>query len=264
MAAERTAGSAPHPLAGQVALVTGASRGIGADIAVALAEAGMHVACAATTEDNARPTAEAVQAQGVRALALALRVEDAAQVGAGFDRVEAELGPVTLLVNNAGIAMQKPVLEMEEADYDRIYGINAKGVFLCAQRAARAMREAGGGVIVNIGSIAGQNAFPKRLGYCGSKAAVHHMTRVMAVEWAEYNIRVNCVAPGYIRTDIVAELARRGVVDAEALARRAPQNRLGSGRDISEAVLYLAGPGAGFVTGTVLVVDGGWDAYGYL
>ena len=254
----------PSPLAGQVALITGASRGIGADIATNLAQAGVHVACAATEEGNARSTADAVQALGVRSLALGLRVEDSAQVRAAFDRIEAELGAVTLLVNNAGIAQQKPILEMEEADYDRVFGINAKGLFLCSQRAARAMREVGGGAIVNIGSIAGNNAFPNRLSYCGSKAAVHHMTRVMALEWAAHGIRVNCVAPGYIRTDIVASMAERGIVDEPALARRAPQNRLGSGQDIAEAVRYLAGPGAGFVTGTVLYVDGGWDAYGYL
>ncbi len=256
--------AAAAPLAGQVALVTGASRGIGADIAIALAKAGMHVACAATSEANAQPTAEAAAAHGVRSLALALRVDEPDAVAAGFARVEAELGPVRLLVNNAGIAMQKPVLEMDASDYDRVYGINAKGVFLCAQAAARTMRDRGGGAIVNIGSITGNNAFPGRLAYCGSKAAVHHMTRVMALEWASYGIRVNCVAPGYIRTDIVAGLAERGIVDADALARRTPQQRLGSGADIAGAVLYLAGPDAGFVTGTVLYVDGGWDAYGYL
>ncbi|MCH8888330.1 MAG: SDR family oxidoreductase, partial [SAR324 cluster bacterium] len=162
-------------------------------------------------------------------------------------------------------------------DYDRIYGINAKGVFLCSQRAARGMIAGAGqggsgqdgngqsrGAIVNIGSIAGENAFPNRLGYCGSKAAVHHMTRVMAIEWAGHGIRVNCVAPGYIRTDIVAGMIERGVIDEDGLTGRTPQRRLGEVRDVAAAVVYLAGDAAGSITGAVLTVDGGWDAYGYV
>ncbi|HKI97554.1 MAG TPA: 3-oxoacyl-ACP reductase family protein [bacterium] len=251
-------------LAGKIALVTGASRGIGADVALALAEAGADVVCAATSVANAEPVAERVRTLGRRALALAARVEDAAEVAALFERAEAELGPVHLLVNNAGIAQPKPILEMDEAIWDRVVDINLKGVFLCAQRAARTMRDQGGGVIVNIGSIAGENAFPNRANYCASKAAVHHLTRVMAIEWAALGIRVNCVAPGYIRTEMIDELAQRGILDTAKLEGRVPQRRLGMGRDIADAVLYLAGEGAQYVTGTVLTVDGGWDAYGYV
>ena len=265
----------PMSLSGKIALVTGASRGIGAGIALALAKAGADVVCAATKAGNAEGTAAKVRALGRRALAVGGSVDSSEAVAAMFDSAEAELGPVGILVNNAGIAMQKPVLEMAEADYDRIYGINAKGVFLCSQRAARAMISAGGengqdangqnrGAIINIGSIAGENAFPNRLGYCGSKAAVNHMTRVMAIEWAGYGIRVNCVAPGYIRTDIVAGLIERGVIDEGGLTGRTPQRRLGEVGDVAAAVVYLAGDGAGYVTGTVLNVDGGWDAYGYV
>ena len=264
-------------LSGKIALVTGASRGIGEGIALALAEAGADVVCAATKAGNAEATAARVRALGRRALAVGGPVESAQAVAAMFDRAEAELGPVGILVNNAGIAMQKPVLEMEEADFDRIYGINAKGVFLCSQRAARGMIAGAGqggsgqdgngrsrGAIVNIGSIAGENAFPNRLGYCGSKAAVHHMTRVMAIEWAGHGIRVNCVAPGYIRTDIVAGMIERGVIDEDGLTGRTPQRRLGEVRDVAAAVVYLAGEAAGYITGAVLTVDGGWDAYGYV
>lgn len=271
-------------LSGKIALVTGASRGIGEGIALALAEAGADVVCAATRAGNAEATADAVRALGRRALAVGGAVESAEAVAAMFDRAEAELGAVSILVNNAGIAMQKPVLEMDEADFDRIYGINAKGVFLCSQRAARAMisrageggkdGDSGGGglrdggedlgVIVNIGSIAAENAFPNRLGYCGSKAAVNQMTRVMALEWAGHGIRVNCVAPGYIRTDIVAGLIERGVIDEGGLTGRIPQRRLGGVGDVASAVVYLAGNAAGYITGAVLTVDGGWDAYGYV
>lgn len=256
--------AAAGPLQGRTALVTGASRGIGAEVAVVLAEAGAAVVCAATIEANAAPIAERIAAAGGRALAAGARVEEAAQVAALFDRAEAELGAVDLLVNNAGIAQPKPLLEMDEATWDRVVDINLKGVFLCAQRAARTMAEQGGGAVVNIGSIAGDNAFPHRANYCASKAGVHHLTRVMAIEWAPLNIRVNCVAPGYIHTDIVGELSARGILDVAALEGRVPQRRLGTPRDIAEAVLYLAGEGARYITGSVLMVDGGWDAYGFV
>ena len=120
------------------------------------------------------------------------------------------------------------------------------------------------GCIINIGSIAGENAFPNRVSYCASKAALHHMTRVMALEWASLGIRVNCIAPGYIMTDIVKNLAAQGIIDQKGLEERIPQHQLGDVDDIARAAVYLAGEGAKYVTGTVLTVDGGWDAYGYI
>jgi NAD(P)-dependent dehydrogenase (short-subunit alcohol dehydrogenase family) len=251
-------------LPGTIALVTGASRGIGAAIALALAEAGADVVCAASRAEHAAATVAAVQQRGRRALAVGGDVADAAAVGGMFDAAERELGPVALLVNNAGLSLPQPSLELDEASWDRVLDTNVKGTFLCAQRAARTMRERGGGVIVNIGSIAGENAFPQRANYCASKAAVHHLTRVLAVEWAALNIRVNCVAPGYIHTDLVDELHATGKLDMARLEGRVPQRRLGTPQDIAAAVVYLAGDGARYVTGSVLTVDGGWDAYGYV
>ena len=248
-----------------IALVTGASRGIGRDIALALAREGADVAVTATTPDGAADTAAAIRALGRRALALACRVERAADVTATFAAVLEGLGPVDLLVNNAGLSSPVPLLEMSEDNWDQHMDVNAKSVFLCSQAAVRQMRDAGrGGNIVNIGSIVGQNAIPQTLGYCASKAAVDHMTRVLAIELARHRIRVNCVAPGYIRTDLIDGLVRDGKLTLDVLERRTPQRRLGSGEDVARAVLYVASDDAAFMTGQVVTVDGGWTAYGYL
>lgn len=252
-------------LEGKIAVVTGASRGIGKAISLMLAREGADIACVATSEANARPTADEVLALGRRASALGARVENGAQVTELFASCEKQLGPVDILVNNAGVVGPKPILEMSEAEWDHQLGVNAKGPFLCAQAAARQMSARGmPGVIINIGSIAGNNAFPNRIGYCASKAALHHMTRVMALEWAELGIRVNCIAPGYILTDIFKNLAAQGILDQKGLEGRIPQGKLGEVDDIARAAVYLAGEGAKYVTGSVLTVDGGWDAYGYL
>jgi 3-oxoacyl-[acyl-carrier protein] reductase len=249
----------------KIALVTGASRGIGRDIALALAREGADVAVTATTPDGAADTAAAIRALGRRALALGCRVEHAAEVNAAFAATAAALGPVDVLINNAGISSPVPLLEMSEENWDQHMDVNAKSVFLCSQAAVRQMRDAGrGGSIVNIGSIVGQNAIPQTLGYCASKAAVDHMTRVLAIELARHRIRVNCIAPGYIRTELIDKLARDGKLTLEALERRTPQRRLGSGEDVARAVLYVASDDAGFMTGQVVTVDGGWTAYGYL
>ena len=125
------------------------------------------------------------------------------------------------------------------------------------------MKEHGGGSIINIGSILGRNAFPATLGYCTSKAAIDHMTRVMAIEWARFGIRVNCVAPGYIRTDLIDKLAEEGKLELGDLERRTPQRRLGSGKDVAKAVRFVASEDAGFMTGETMVIDGGWTAFGY-
>lgn len=250
--------------AGKVAVVTGASRGIGQAIALELAAAGACVACLATRADNAAATVSAIGAAGGRAAAYGCRVENAGEVQATFAAIAAALGPTAILVNNAGLTAPMPTLDMSEESWDLHMDVNAKAVFLCAQAAARQMKAHGGGVIINIGSILGRNAAPATLGYCVSKAAVDHMTRVMAIEWARLGIRVNCIAPGYVRTDMIDELERDGKLDVRDLERRTPQRRLGDPRDIARAVIYLAGADAGFITGEVLVVDGGWNAYGYL
>lgn len=252
-------------LEGKIAVVTGASRGIGKAISLMFAREGADIACVATSEANAEGTRDEIRGLGRRALAIGARVEESAQVASLFEQVQSGLGPLDILVNNAGVVGPKPILEMSEADWDHQLGVNAKGPFLCAQAAARQMSAQGKpGCIINISSIAGTNAFPNRIGYCASKAALNHMTRVMALEWAELGIRVNCIAPGYILTDIFKNLAAQGILDQKAMEGRIPQRKLGEVDDIARAAVYLAEDGAKYVTGSVLSVDGGWDAYGYI
>ncbi len=250
-------------LDGRVAIVTGASRGIGKSIALELASAGARVACFATRKANASDVVDAIVAQGGEALAIGCRVENSHEVTEAFEEVSDVLGPVDLLVNNAGVSNPMMTLEMTEENWDQHMNVNCKSVFLCSQAAARQMKGRRGGNIVNIGSILGRNAFPATLGYCASKAAVDHMTRVMAIEWARYGIRVNCIVPGYIRTELIDQLQRDGKLEIADLERRTPQRRLGSGSDIAKAVRFVASDDAGFMTGEAVVVDGGWSAFGY-
>ncbi|MCY3732091.1 MAG: SDR family oxidoreductase [Rhodospirillaceae bacterium] len=195
--------------------------------------------------------------------AFGCHVERADEVTRLFAEVEEQLGPVDILVNNAGITRPQLTLEMTEENWDQHMDINVKSIFLCSQAAARQMTQHGGGCIINIGSILGRNAFPATLGYCTSKAAVDHMTRVMAIEWARYGIRVNCIAPGYIESDMIDGLEADGKLTAIDLIKRTPQRRLGSNADIAKAVRFVASEDAGFMTGEVMVIDGGWSAFGY-
>ena len=250
-------------LTDKVTVITGASRGLGKYIAIELAEAGARVACVATRAENATDTVAEIRAKGGEAVALGCRVEVAAEVTRLFVQLEEQLGPCDILVNNAGITRPQLTLEMTEENWDQHMDINMKSVFLCSQAAARQMRPRKSGCIVNIGSILGRNAFPATLGYCTSKAAVDQMTRVMAIEWARYGIRVNCVAPGYIRTDMIDELQDDGKLTIRDLEKRTPQRRLGEGKDIAKAVRFVASDDASFMTGEVMVIDGGWTAFGY-
>ncbi len=249
-----------------VAVVTGASRGIGEAVAARLASKGMSVACVATSASNAEPVARRLSGEfGVPTLAVGMRVEDQSSVEAGMTLIESELGPISLLVNNAGIAGVSPFLEMTVEAFDQVIGVNVRGVFLCGQSAARRMVASGTrGAIVNIGSINGVRAFPQRMAYGASKAAVHQMTRVMALDLVDHGIRVNCVAPGYVRTDLVGDLIAAGSLDEAQLERRIPMHELGRPDDVAAAVDWISSSDARYVTGETLVVDGGWVAYGYV
>ncbi len=249
-----------------VAVVTGASRGLGTAIAKRLAAKGWHIACLATTQASATPVATDIAAEfGVATIAAGARVEEREELDAALGRAEAELGPVSLMVNNAGIAHVTPFAELDPADFQRMVDVNLMGVFHGSQLAAQRMiASATAGSIVQLGSIAGINGFPNRVGYCGTKAAVHHMTKVMAVDLAAHNIRVNTVAPGYIRTDMVQDLIDAGTLDESRLTARIPAKDLGTPDHIAACVSWLASEDAAYITGETITVDGGWVAYGHV
>jgi len=240
-------------LDGRVALVTGASGGLGRHFARILHEAGARVALAAR-----RPEAVAADlaALGEGAMAVALDVTDPASIAAALDAVEARFGPCDLLVNNAGIAATNPFLDHAAEDWDRVMAVDLRGAFVMGQAAAKRMVAAGrGGAIVNVASILAERVIPGVASYSAAKAGLVHLTRQMAVELARHRIRVNALAPGYVATEI-----NRGFFESEpgqALIKRIPQRRLGTLDDLTGPLLLLASEAGAHMTGSVVTVDGG-------
>jgi len=243
-------------LSGQVAMVTGASSGLGWHFALTLARAGAKVALAARRVERLEALAAEIAGFDGRALPVALDVTDAASVAAAIETAETELGPVGIVVNNAGIAQTKGALDLSEDDWSQVIETNLTGVFRVAQAAARRMAAAGeGGSIVNIASILGLGGAAQLAAYSTAKAGVINMTRTLAMEWARHRIRVNALAPGYIVTDINRE--ELGGKVGEILVKRIPQRRFGTPEDLDGALLLLASSASAFITGSVIVVDGG-------
>ncbi len=247
-------------LTGRIALVTGASGGLGSHFARTLARHGAAVALAARRMERLLVLAEEIRRHGGRALPVALDVTDPASVRAAFDRVEAELGTVDVLVNNSGIAGRTGwMLELEDGDFERVVEVNLHGVYRVGAEAARRLVVAGkGGSIVNIASIVAFGARAGIAAYGASKAAVAHLTRSMAVEWARHGIRVNALAPGYIPTELNRDYLMSPA--GQKLLRHIPLGRFGTPEDLEGALLLLASEAGRWITGTVLVVDGGQTA----
>ena len=244
-------------LSGQVAMVTGASSGLGWRFAQVLARQGARVVLAARRTERLEKLKEDIAANGGEAICVGLDVADRSSVKSAFDACETAFGPVTIQVNNAGIAIQKPVLETGEKDWRALMDVNLDAVWWCSQEAARRMKKAEvPGCIINTSSILSFRAMPTLAAYAIAKAAVSQMTRSMAVELARDNIRVNAIAPGYIKTEI-NQLALESSV-GEKLKKGIPQRRFGDPSDLDGTLLLLASHRAGgFITGEVIVVDGG-------
>jgi 3-oxoacyl-[acyl-carrier protein] reductase len=241
-------------LAGEIALVTGASRGIGRAIALALGAQGATVIGTATAAAGVAAIDEALRVAGIRGRGLVLDVADGDAIDAAVADIEAKEGPVTILVNNAGITRDTLLLRMKPEDWDAVIATNLGSVFRASKAVLRGMMKARKGRIVNIASVVGLVGNPGQANYCAAKAGIGGFTRSMAREVASRGITVNVVAPGFVDTDMT-----RTLTDAqrEGLAAQIPLGRLGQAEDIAAAVCFLAGPGAAWITGETLNVNGG-------
>lgn len=243
-------------LGGAAALVTGASAGLGAHFARLLASNGAKVALAARRLDRLTALASEIEGQGGRALPVECDVTAPASVEAAVSAAETELGPVTILVNNSGIAIAKRVLETSEAEWDQVLDTNLKGAFLMAQTVARHLKALGRpGAIVNIASIVGLRSMGQLSSYAASKAGLLHLTRNLALELAPLGIRVNALAPGYVETDINRDFLASPA--GQAIAKRIPAGRFGQPDDLDGALLLLASDAGRYINGAVIPVDGG-------
>jgi NAD(P)-dependent dehydrogenase (short-subunit alcohol dehydrogenase family) len=247
-------------LDGRRVLVTGGNRGLGRAFALALAEAGADVAIAARDEAlNAKAVGE-IETRGRRALAVRADITQRADVTRMVAEVTDAFGGIDVLVNNAGIAIHRPALEVPDEEWQQVLDLNLTALWNTSTAVARGMIEAGGGVIVNVGSMSAQivNRPQHQASYNATKAAVHHLTRSLAAEWAPHNIRVNAIAPGYTKTDMAPvdrpEFRQNWILDT-------PQQRYATPEEIAPSVVYLASPASSFMTGSVLTIDGGYSIY---
>ena len=240
-------------LEGKVALVTGASRGIGRAIAEQLARRGAKLACVATDAKNCADTVSSCRELGATALALGVDVSNTTAVAGLVEQVQKELGEPWVLVNNAGMTRDQLLLRMTEEDFDRVLAVNLKGAWNFIRAASRPIMK-GRGRIVNISSVVGLMGNAGQANYAASKAGLLGLTRSVAKELASRGVCVNAIAPGFIQTDMTAQM---GEAAAQELASSIPLKRIGTPEEIALAVDYLTGPGGAYVTGQTLVVDGG-------
>jgi NAD(P)-dependent dehydrogenase (short-subunit alcohol dehydrogenase family) len=243
-------------VAGQVALVTGASSGIGEHFAEVLAAAGAKVAAAARRTDRLAELARHIEAGGGTCLPVACDVTDRQSIIAAIAAAEERLGPLSILVNNAGVVVSKPLFEHTEEDWDYVVDTNLKGAWLAAREFAHHLVEKKRpGRIINISSILASHTIGRLPAYCAAKAGLSHLTQVLAMELARYGILVNALAPGYIKTDFNREYFQSAA--GQRLIDRIPMKRIGQSPDLDGALLFLASPASAYVTGAIIPVDGG-------
>ena len=244
----------------QVALVTGAARGLGRATALALAHAGADVALGLRVQSSGRELAEEIEGLGRRVLPLQMDISDLAQVSTAVDEAVARLGRIDVLVNNAGVGPENPAENVTEHDFDLTCAVNLKGTFFVSQAVSRVMIRQGSGRIVNLSSQAGFVALPGESVYCMTKAAIAHLTKCLAVEWGKHGITVNAVAPTFIVTPGTAPALDDAAFKADVIERVAALHRLGEPMDVAGVIVFLASPAAALITGHTILVDGGWTA----
>jgi NAD(P)-dependent dehydrogenase (short-subunit alcohol dehydrogenase family) len=251
----------PHfDLTGQAALVTGAARGLGRAISLALAHAGADVALGLRDLHAHGDLPREIEALGRRALPLQMDMTRIPEIQRAVADAVAHFGRIDILVNNAGIAPGNLAENVREDDFDQTLAVNLKGTFFASQAAGRAMIRQHSGRIVNMSSQAGFAALPEESVYCMTKAAIAHLTKCLAVEWGKYNITVNAVAPTFIHTPGTEEALADPAFRADVIERIAALHRIGEPMDVAGAVVFLASPAASLITGHTLLIDGGWTA----
>lgn len=247
-------------LQGQIALVTGAARGLGQAIALALANAGADVALGLRDASTGGDLVREIEAMGRRALPLQMDVTKLDQIQRAVEAAAAHFGRLDILVNNAGLGPSNLAENVREDDFDYTLAVNLKGTFFVSQAAGRIMIRQKYGRIINLGSQAGFVALPTESIYCMTKAAISHLTKCLAVEWGVHNITVNAVAPTFIRTPGTEEALADPAFYADTIERIAALHRVGDPMDVAGAVVFLASPAAGLITGDTILIDGGWTA----
>ena len=252
--AEHVNGRIATNLSGQVALVTGAARGLGRIIAQSLAAAGAKVACIDINTDSLAETVAAIRSAGGTAEPIACDVTDGSRVNKVVDEVIGKWGALNILVNNAGITRDNLIVRMKDDQWDAVININLRGTFLFTRAAARPMMKNRQGRIINVASVSGLMGNPGQANYSASKAGVIGLTRTVALELASRNVTVNAVAPGFIATEMTAALGEEVL---QEVRKQIPLGRLGEPQDVADAVLFLASEAASFITGHILTVDGG-------
>jgi NAD(P)-dependent dehydrogenase (short-subunit alcohol dehydrogenase family) len=256
--------SAGHELDGKVCVITGAGRGIGAATATRFAQHGGRIAILESDRNLGRESEAQLNRQGADVRLYQVDVTDEAGVIDAARAVAADFGGVDVLVNNAGIGLLGPSMEFPLSDWKASLEVMVTGVFLCSREFGKALRDSGGGAIVNVSSLNGLVAFPMRLAYSAAKAAVISMTQVLASEWAGYGIRVNAVAPGNTSAPMFQKAVEEGFIDLNAYMHHTPLRRLAEPQEIAETILYLVSDRSSYVTGQVLAVDGGWTSFGWI
>ena len=247
-------------LSGKTAMVTGAGRGLGKAFALALARYGADVAICSRTTAEIEQTAAEIEDLGRRVYFQAVDVTNRAAVESWVQSCRREFGRVDILVNNAGINIPQWALDVTEEAWDSIIEVNQKAVFFVAQAVGRIMKDQRSGKIINVSSDAGAVGLPRRAAYCASKGAVNQLTKVLAIEWARYNINVNAIAPAFIETPFTEPMFQEPEFRDYVLGHT-PLGRVGETRDVVGAVILLASPASDYITGHILHIDGGWTAH---